>query len=403
MKTNLTTILLYILCSTAGFAQQYGWVPLPWVNNTDVIKRIYQSGNEAWLLDDTKIYHSSNYPTLVFIPQFTGTNFNDFTFINQGGNIYGWTVGYSSLGARTTDTAGHTWTQMNLGGTSTYTCVSFPTTSLGFASGTDKRLHKTVNGGVNWNDAGVVLGFSTVNTIFFVDSNTGYVCTGDPRLAKTTNGGATWIDEGDITGSVNDIYFHDSTHGWAVGASDILYYKNGTWTQLNNTTGNSLNSVFFIDANEGWIVGNGGTILHSTNGGANWTAQSSGTSANLLDVFFTSPTNGYAVGQYGTILHYSQLTGTEEDYISEISVLEQNYPNPFKETTTIDFTLEAPSQVVLEVFSIGGEKICTLANEKKSPGNYSVPFNAKDLPAGIYYYRLQTETGTSAGKMTLIQ
>jgi len=83
--------------------------------------------------------------------------------------------------------------------------------------------------------------------------------------------------------------------------------------------------------------------------------------------------------------------------------LEQNYPNPFKETTTIDFILETPSQVVLEVFSIGGEKICQLINEQKSPGKYSVPFNAKDLPTGIYYYRLQTETGISSRKMTLIK
>ena len=397
MKVKLTTILLCMLCSTAGFAQQYGWTTLT-SPTTGTLRRIYVSGSEAWLNSGSSIYYSSNYPSVQFSSIYTPASaLYDMTFINKSG----WAVGTSSLGARTTD--GTSWKSMSLGGTSSYYCVSFPTTSLGFASGTDKRLHKTVNGGTNWTDAGVVLGFSTVTTLFFVDSDTGYVGTADPRLAKTTNGGITWLDEGEITGGIDDIYFYDTAHGWAVGTSDILYYNNGIWTRLNNTTGNSLNSVFFIDANEGWIVGNGGTILHSTNGGANWTAQSSGTSANLLDVFFTSPTNGYAVGQYGTILHYSQLTGTEEDYISEISVLEQNYPNPFKETTTIDFTLEAPSQVVLEVFSIGGEKICTLANEKKSPGNYSVPFNAKDLPAGIYYYRLQTETGTSAGKMTLIQ
>lgn len=335
MKTKLTFILLCILLSITGFAQQYGWTTLTSPTKSN-LKRIYISGSEVWLLNDTELYHSSNYPSEQFTQQFTGTNFNDFTFLNQSGNIYGWAVGYSSLGARTTDTTGHSWTSMSLGGTSTYTCVSFPTTSLGFASGTDKRLHKTVNSGVNWTDAGVVLGFSTVNTLFFVDSNTGYVGTGDPRLAKTTDGGATWIDEGDITGSINDIYFYDSNHGCAVGASDILYNNNGIWTQLNNTTGNSLNSVFFINANEGWIVGNGGTVLHSTNGGANWTAQSSGTSANLLDVFFTSSTNGYTVGTNGTVLHYTIMTGIEEPSTQpNVFNLEQNYPNPFKETTTI--------------------------------------------------------------------
>ena len=124
----------------------------------------------------------------------------------------------------------------------------------------------------------------------------------------------------------------------------------------------------------------------------------------LRAVQFTSSKNGYVLGNNGTLLKFGILTGVEElpTHPSGFT-MEQNYPNPFKETTTIDFLLEAPSQVVLEVFSIGGEKICTLANEKKSPGKYSVPFNAKDLPAGVYYYKLQTEPGTSARKMTLIK
>jgi photosystem II stability/assembly factor-like uncharacterized protein len=400
---NFQFFVLLLFMASGSFAQQYGWVALTSPNASGLFSNIYVFGNEAWLLNNNAIYYSNNYPSAQFSQIYTpSSTLNAMYFTVQGGFKYGWAVANSSLGARTTD--GTNWTSMSLGGTIAYQCVSFPTTSLGFASGTDKRLHKTVNGGVNWTDAGVVLGFSTVNTLFFVNSNTGYVGTADPRLAKTIDGGATWIDEGDITGNISDIYFHDSAHGWAVGASDILYYNNGIWTQLKNPGGNGLNSVFFINANEGWIVGNGGTILHSTDGGATWSAQTSGTTAMLRDVFFTSPTNGYAVGNKGTILHYTQITGVEEHPAQATAFkLEQNYPNPFNETTTIDFILESPSHVVLEVFSIGGEKICLLANEQISPGKYSVPFNAKDFPAGIYYYRLQTETGTTARKMTLMK
>jgi hypothetical protein len=124
----------------------------------------------------------------------------------------------------------------------------------------------------------------------------------------------------------------------------------------------------------------------------------------LRAVQFTSSKNGYVLGNNGTLLKFGLLTDVEElpTHPSGFT-LEQNYPNPFKESTTIDFILETPSQVVLEVFSFSGEKICRLANEKKSPGKYSVPFNAKDLPTGIYYYRLQTETGISAMKMILMK
>ena len=399
LKKHIVLVaLILLITASSSYAQQYGWVALtsPTAGN---LRRIYISGSDAWLNSGSNIYYSSNYPSVQFSSVYTPSNaLYDMTFINKSG----WAVGTSSLGARTID--GTSWTSMSLGGTSSYYCVSFPTTSLGFASGTDKRVHKTVNGGTNWTDAGVVLGFSTVNTLFFVDSNTGYVGTADPRLAKTTDGGATWIDAGDITGSINDIYFYDSTHGWAVGDNDILYYDNGIWTQLNNTTGNSLSSVFFINVNEGWIVGNGGTVLHSTNGGANWTAQTSGTTANLLDVFFTSPTNGYAVGNNGTILHYTQLTGVEEHPAQPTAFnLEQNYPNPFNPNTKIYYSLAIPAQVKLTVLNIFGQQVALLDEGFKPAGSFSVEFNGNGLSSGIYYYRLQCDDRHETRKMILIK
>jgi len=404
MKTKLTTILLSILCSTAGFAQQYGWVPLPWVNKTDVIKRIYQSGNEAWILTNDKLYYSPNYPsvqaTLLFDNLFT---FNDLTFANQGTAKYGWLVGSESMGARTTDTSALVWTDMYLSGDLAYSCVSFPDAQVGYGSGSDKRLHKTVNGGIDWFDAGVSLSVSSVNTLVFLDTLVGYFGGSSPAFRKTTDGGLTWTNAASVTGSIMDIHFHDSNHGCVVGVSDIFHFHGSSWVRIPNPSGSTLYSVFLVSPMEGWAVGLDGTITHTIDGGATWTNQTSGTYVDLRDVFFTSPTNGYAVGNNGTILHYTQLTGIEEDYKSEKSVLEQNYPNPFKESTTINFILDAPSKVVLEIFSFRGGKICQLANEQKSPGNYSVLFNANNLPSGIYYYRLQTETGTSARKMTIMQ
>jgi photosystem II stability/assembly factor-like uncharacterized protein len=291
---------------TAALVSAYGWVDMPSPNASGLFSNIFVSGNEAWLLNNNAIYYSSNYPTVLFSSIYTpSSTLNAMTFIIQGANKYGWAVGNSSLGAMTTD--GTTWSQMSLGGTSAYQCVSFPTTLLGFASGTDKRLHKTTNGGLNWSDAGVQLSVSNVNTIFFVDANTGYVGTSDPRLAKTINGGNTWEDDGDITDTITDIFFLDNSHGWAVGASDILRYDGSEWTQIDNPTGHSLYSVFFISATEGWACGNNGTIIHTTDGGATWQPQESGTTALLRDIFFTSPTNGYVVGNNGTILRYTTL------------------------------------------------------------------------------------------------
>ncbi|MCC5856809.1 MAG: hypothetical protein JJT90_01515, partial [Ectothiorhodospiraceae bacterium] len=53
----------------------------------------------------------------------------------------------------------------------------------------------------------------------------------------------------------------------------------------------------------GWAVGDGGTILHTPDGGMNWAAQTSGTTAGLRDLDFVDPLTGWAVGTGGTILH----------------------------------------------------------------------------------------------------
>ena len=63
-------------------------------------------------------------------------------------------------------------------------------------------------------------------------------------------------------------------------------------------SGTGLNGVAFVNASDGWAVGFGGTILHTTNGGATWTVQNSGTTSDLYGVAFVNASDGWAVGGY---------------------------------------------------------------------------------------------------------
>jgi len=393
-----TAIILISLAGIATcFARPGVWTALP-SPTTATLYRIYVSGSEAWLNSGRNIYYSSNYPATQFSSIYACDNvLGDMFFVNQGGSKHGWAVGSSSLGARTTDTTGTAWTRMLLGGTNTYTCVAFPTTLLGFASGTDKRLHKTVDGGLNWFDAGVQLSNSNVNTLFFTDSSTGYVGTPDPRLAKTTDGGATWFDVGEITGSINDIYFCDSAHGWAVGDMDVLYYSSGSWSLLGNPSGHSLSSVFFVTASEGWTAGHGGTILHSADGGASWTAESSGTSENLYDVFFTSPTNGYAVGHQGTILRYTRTGDVEERPMKDASRMTPN-------ATIVRGVLRLPSDIShlpseIVLLDASGCVVLTRPLDHLTAGPLSV--DVSHLPSGVYFVGEKGSRGAGVRKIVI--
>lgn len=81
--------------------------------------------------------------------------------------------------------------------------------------------------------------------------------------------------------------------------------------------------------------------------------------------------------------------------------LNQNYPNPFNPVTNISFSVPKSSPVKLNIFNIRGELVKTVINETKSPGNYQISFDASGLSSGIYFYRLETDTGNIIRKMML--
>jgi hypothetical protein len=83
--------------------------------------------------------------------------------------------------------------------------------------------------------------------------------------------------------------------------------------------------------------------------------------------------------------------------------LEQNYPNPFNPATLISFSLPEDTFVKLVVFNIIGEEIAVLADGRYSAGHHTFQFNAENLNAGLYLYRLETYKFTAVKKMILLK
>ena len=59
--------------------------------------------------------------------------------------------------------------------------------------------------------------------------------------------------------------------------------------------------------------------------------------------------------------------------------LEQNYPNPFRSSTTIAFSIPNAQFVTLKVFDLLGSEVQTLMNEERKSGIHKVSFNAGNL------------------------
>jgi glucose/arabinose dehydrogenase len=83
--------------------------------------------------------------------------------------------------------------------------------------------------------------------------------------------------------------------------------------------------------------------------------------------------------------------GTEEvggDSESDV-ILEQNFPNPFNPTTSIQYTVPREGRVRLSVFNLLGQEVAVVFDGTQSEGIHTVEFNKADMPSGIYFYRIQ--------------
>ena len=71
-------------------------------------------------------------------------------------------------------------------------------------------------------------------------------------------------------------------------------------------------------------------------------------------------------------------------------VLEQNYPNPFDNTTRIDFSIPEASQVRFFVIDATGRMVYQ-KEQHYDAGQHSIDFSNTTLPAGIYYYGIECD------------
>jgi hypothetical protein len=84
-------------------------------------------------------------------------------------------------------------------------------------------------------------------------------------------------------------------------------------------------------------------------------------------------------------------------------VLHQNFPNPFRDRTTITFSLPRRGSVLVDFYNALGQKIRSAASEVKGPGTFDVEFYAGNAASGAYIYRLEFEGRANTGKMMLVK
>ncbi len=82
-------------------------------------------------------------------------------------------------------------------------------------------------------------------------------------------------------------------------------------------------------------------------------------------------------------------------------------PNPFRTRTFLRFQIPGRQKVTLSVFDVGGRRVRTLVDGLVEPGFHEVAWDGRTsrqrlLPAGVYFYRFDTQGYTKARKVVLL-
>ena len=102
------------------------------------------------------------------------------------------------------------------------------------------------------------------------------------------------------------------------------------------------------------------------------------------------------------VLRSMPVANEGDGIASEGLVLSSSRPNPFRESTTLPFTLGEPSQVTARVFNTLGQEVATLAvGVTYSAGAHELVWQAGAVASGVYFVRVETETETQTARIVL--
>lgn len=118
------------------------------------------------------------------------------------------------------------------------------------------------------------------------------------------------------------------------------------------------------------------------------------------------------VGENGVNVYYDSWSHSGGDVAEQNAklpsekLLGQNRPNPFTNSTRIEYFVPTNGKVSLKVYNSLGQEVVKLVDEYKNAGTYSITLNREDLtkgalPSGVYFLRLQVNKLTATRKVVV--
>jgi hypothetical protein len=98
------------------------------------------------------------------------------------------------------------------------------------------------------------------------------------------------------------------------------------------------------------------------------------------------------------------LVGKDKyEKVTDRTILNQNYPNPFTDLTHISWQSPTGGRQTLRIIDVSGIEIVRLIDEYRPAGTYELDYNAENLVSGIYFYQLISGDSIVTKKMSVVK
>ncbi|MFZ1518239.1 MAG: T9SS type A sorting domain-containing protein [Ignavibacteriaceae bacterium] len=352
---------------------------------------------------------------------------------------------------------GNTWTESGL---ANHWIISFAKDNSGniFAASIGSQfgsgVHKSSDQGSTWNKVWDAL--TGMNCVYVDQTGNIYVCLNysseQSGIYKSIDGGGNWAKIFSLTENIYSIIKTNSGRILAAGYGKVFYSDNegANWNTTTNgfvsftpsafaknnqgevflstlgygiykTTDNGINWVNKTGA--GWeysslIINSDGSIYAGTKGnwiyrslnnGDNWELVKSGMGEDKYVLSLLTNSTGYlfaGMDYYGLYKSVNKVVTNIEEAITEIPedfILYSNYPNPFNNSTKINYEIPVQSNVSIILYDALGKEVATLVNEVKPGGKHQFSFVEYNLVSGVYFYTLRAGDFIQTKKMILLK
>jgi photosystem II stability/assembly factor-like uncharacterized protein len=277
-----------------------------------------------------------------------------------------------------------------------------------FAGAYPTGLYRSKDVGSKWDHIMIENDHQMVNRLFFSKTGSLFASVANSidwrrKVLRSDDNGASWIECNGLPDGTDrwiNSFTTDSSGCIYAGTFGAGVYRScddgNSWVPFNNGLKRKDIISVYIDRNGYLYAGStGGNSLKKS--AVEGYTMSTGLKSGL---FNESNMSDATTGGY---LYKIKIMGGSTNYISipesKIITLEQNFPNPFSVNSTIRYHLAQPEVVSLKVYNSLGQLVLSPVNERKEAGLHEVVVNGTEMPAGIYFYQLQTQQGSMIKKL----